>query len=417
MKTPIDITPKPRTFIERIGNKEWHLEERELDVFDDVVLWNDNPRLIAIPFQDGTDVASANELELEQALQRSRGYDNLRKSIEQIGQMESIYAWRKDDDTKYLVFEGATRVAILRELSRKRANGPEAGKHGRVKAKVLPPEFGEMERVILLARIHVRGSGVRAWGRFIEAKFIHDHVTVQTGQSKPLMSVSEMANHMEKSISWVQRLKDAYEFARHFEDHVDNDEAKVIAAREFSTLEEISKSTSIGPKLREYNNQEYDSLRAEVFDMVKNEAFSEYRDARFMKDFYEDPEKWALLKSGEKGIAKKLAAEVKTNASGIKAKIASLEQNIQRVLDRGDDHGLDDDDVEMLRRAQTLIQQNLHPGIRPFLFNLGTVTKALSEASLADVKALDAKQVGALKEAVSYFNELVQRHNPEVSAA
>lgn len=417
MKMPIDTTPKPRTFIERIGNKEWHLEERELDVFEEVVLWNENPRLIAIPFPDGMDVASANELELEQALQRSRGYDNLRKSIETIGQMESIYAWRKADDTAYLVFEGATRVAILRELSRKRANGPDAGKHTRVKAKILPPEFGEMERVILLARIHVRGSGVRAWGRFIEAKFIHDHVTVQTGQSKPLMSVSEMANHMEKSISWVQRLKDAYEFARHFEDHVDTDEAKTIAAREFSTLEEISKATGIGPKLREYNNQEYDSLRADVFDMVKNEAFSEYRDARFMKDFYEDPDKWALLKSGEKGIAKKLAAEVKTNSSGIKAKIAGLEQNIQRVIDRGDDHGLDDDDVEMLRRAQTLIQQHLHPGVRPFLFNLNTVTKALSEASLADVKALDAKQVGTLKEAVTYFNELVQRHNPAVGTA
>lgn len=151
--------------------------------------------------------------------------------------------------------------------------------------------------------------------------------------------------------------------------------------------------------------------------MVRNEAFSEYRDARFMKEFYEDPEKWAQLKSGEKGVAKKLAAEVKTSATGIKAKIAGLELHIQRVLDRGGDHDLGDDDVEALQRAQLLIQQHLHPGIRPFRIALNTVTKALSEASLADVKSLDASQVEALMEAVTYFDELVRRHNRPASAA
>jgi hypothetical protein len=415
VKKPTDTSPKPRTFVERIGGKDWYLEEVELDVFDEVALWNDNPRLLTYPFDGG--VAAASEIELEQALQRSRGYDSLRKSIEQIGQMESIYVWRKEDDHAFLVFEGSTRVAILRELTRKRADGPDAGRFRRVKAKTLPADFGELERVILLARIHVRGSGVRAWGRFIEAKFIHDHVTSQNGQSAALMSVSEMSRHMEKSVSWVQRLRDAYEFGRHFVEYVDSDDAELIAAREFSVLEEISKAAVIGPRLREYKNSDHDALRAEVFDMVRNEAFSEYRDARFMKEFYEDPEKWALLKGGEKGIAKKLAADVKTSASGIKAKIAGLEQHIQRVLDRGGDHGLGDDDVDTLQRAELLIQQHLHPGVRPFRIALNTVTKALSEASLADVKSLEANQVASLMEAVDYFNELVQRHNRPASAA
>lgn len=399
--------------MERIGGTDWQLEEHQLDVFDEVVLWNENPRLLTYLPEGGV---AASEIELEQAVQRTRGYDNLRKSIEQIGQMESIYVWRKENDTAYLVLEGATRVAILRELARKRASGPDVGRFRKVKAKVLPPEFGELERVILLARIHVRGSGVRAWGRYIEAKFIHDHVTVQNGQANSMMSVSEMARHMEKSISWVQRLRDAYEFGRRFVEHVDSDDAEQIAAREFSVLEEISKAALIGPRLREYSNKEHEPLRAEVFDMVRNEAFSEYRDARFMKEFYEDPEKWAQLKSGEKGVAKKLAAEVKTSAGGIKAKIASLEQHIQRVLDRGGDHGLGDDDVETLQRAEQLIQQHLHPGVRPFRLALNTVTKALSEASLADVKSLEPNQVAALMEAVGYFNELVQRHNRPASA-
>lgn len=405
MKTPTDLTPRARTVVERIAGKDWDLEERELDVFDEVALWNDNPRLI--PYLPVGQITS--DEELESALQRTSGYDTLRKSIDQIGQMESIYAWRKDEDSKYLVFEGATRVAILRELERKKANGPDAGKHRRVKAKILPPEFGELERVVLLARIHVRGSGVRAWGRYIEAKFIHDHVTAPDG-GKGLMQVAEMARHMEKSISWVQRLRDAYEFGRQFIQYIDSDDAQRIAVDQFSVLEEISKAAGIGPKLREYDNPDYDPLRSEVFNMVRDEAFSEYRDARFLKDFYEDPEKWAQLKSGEKGIAKKLAAEVKTNSTGIKAKIAGLEQHLQRVLDRGGDHGICEDELDALRRSQTVIEAYLHPGVRPFRIALQSVTKTLSEVSLADLKALEQKEIDDLVEAMTYFRELVLKH-------
>jgi hypothetical protein len=413
MKTT-DTTPKPRTLIERIGGKDWYLEERELDVIDEVTLWSGNPRLL--PYLAGGASGANSEEDLEAALQNTGGYDTLRRSIQLIGQMTAIYVWRKEEDHAYLVFEGATRVAILRELARARANGPEASRFRKVKAYVLPPDFGEVERVILLARIHVRGSGVRSWGRYIEAKFIHDNVTSQNGRAE-LMSVSDMARHMEKSISWVQRLRDAYEFGRHFVEHLDSEDAYKAAVREFSVLEEISKAAVIGPRLRDYKNTEHDALRGEVFDMVKNEVFSEYRDARFMKDFYEDPEKWAQLKTGEKGIAKRLAAEVNVSSSGVKAKIAAIELQLQRTLDRNDDHGLTEDDIEALQRAQGLIHQHLHPGVRPFRMALHLVTKALSEASLADVKALKADEVTALMEAVGYFTGLVGKHNPAAVAA
>jgi hypothetical protein len=414
MNKPTDTAPKPRTIVERIGGRDWYLEEHELDVFDEVALWTDNPRLLTHYFPGG--ITAASELELEEALRQSRGYDTLKKSIGDIGQMEPVYAWRKDPTTSYLVFEGATRVAILRELARKHENGSNAGRFRKVRAKVLPPDFGLMERVILLARIHVRGSGVRSWGRYIEAKFIHDNVVEVNGE-RPLMSVTEMSQHMEKSMSWVCRLRDAYEFARHFVEYVDSEDAEQLAAKEFSVLEEISKASTIGPRLRDYRNSAHDSLRGEVFDMVKNDAFSEYRDARFMKDFYDDPEKWAQLKSGEPGIAKKLAAEVKTGATGIKSKIAGIEQSVQRALDRGDDHGLTEDDVDSLVRAQQLIHSQLHPGVRPFRVALKTVTKALSEASLADVKTLEPKEFAELTEAVDYFKDLVARHNPAASSS
>ena len=38
--------------------------------------------------------------------------------LDMFGQMEPIYAWRKNDTSKFLTLEGATRVTIHRELDR-----------------------------------------------------------------------------------------------------------------------------------------------------------------------------------------------------------------------------------------------------------------------------------------------------------
>ena len=400
----VNTAPRPRIHIEKIGDTEWELAEDQIDVFKDVTLWPDNPRLLTNVPEDGF----ASEEELEAALQRTRGYDGLKRSIEDIGQMEPIYVWRSDDASKFIVFEGATRVCILRQLSRTHASGPKAGKYGRVKVKVLPPHFGARERAILLARIHVRGTGVRSWGRYIEAKFIFDNVVDQEGHHA-LMSVTEMANHMEKSVSWVQRLRDAYQFARRFVEHVDNDQAEELAADEFSTLEEISKAPIIGSRLRDYSNTEHDGLRADVFEMVRNEVFKEYRDARFLKEFHDDPEKWAQLKSGEKHIASRLASEVKTNASSIKAKIAALEQQVQRALERQETE-FNDSDIEHLERAISRIQEHVHQGVRPFRIAFKTLVRTLTEASMADVKTVRSEELAEFQEALDYFNMLVERH-------
>jgi hypothetical protein len=400
----VDTTPKPRVYLEKIGDISWELNEAQLDVLSEVTLWHENPRLLPhLPIG-----GFASEEDLEAALRLTRGYDNLRRSIEQIGQMEPVYVWRADEGSKFVVLEGATRIAILRELARKHASGPNTAKFSRVKAKVLPPHFGEKERVILLARIHVRGAGVRSWGRYIEAKFIHDNVTDKAG-GKAVMSVTDMANHMEKSISWVMRLRDAYQFALQFVQYVDDATGEQTAVREFSTLEEISKAATIGPMLRDYDNKAHDALRAEVFDMVRNEVFKEYREARFLKQFHDDPEKWALLKTGEKHIATRLAAEVKHSASSLKARIHGLEPAVDRALQR-EDHELDDDDVESLRNAMSRIQQHLHGGVERFRLDLKNVTKLLSGTTLTDVKALQPDDLTEFKQAVEYFDMLVQKY-------
>jgi hypothetical protein len=397
-----DTKPKPRVYLERIGATEWELTEAKLDI-SDVALWSANPRL-----QTSMMGGVASELELESALRLTPGYDILRRSIDEIGQMEPVYVWRADETSKYIVFEGATRVSILRELNRKYESGPKQNKFRSVRAKILPAHFGELERAILLARIHVRGTGVRAWGRYIEAKFIFDTIEDKAGQPA-LMNATDMGRYMEKSLSWVTRLRDAYKFARKFVEYIDSDEAERLAGDNFSILEELSKAPVIGTQLREFDNQNLDGLRADVFEMVRNEAFKEYRDARFIKDFHDDPDKWEQLKSGEKHIASRLAMDVKTNAGSIKTKLSAVDQQVQRAIDRKEIQ-FDDDDVESLQRAIVRIQEQIHPGVRPFRVELMNTTKMLSEASMADVKALSPQDLSDFKEAHEYFAELVSKH-------
>lgn len=397
---------KPRKYVEKIGDREWELEEIELDVHDDVILWEGNPRLQR--YLPGGAVSS--QPKMEAALQGSAGYATLLKSMDDLGQMEPIYVWRPDDSAKALVLEGATRVTILRQLDRKYVTGIKEGKFRRVKAKLLPAEFSDRERAILLARIHVRGSGVRDWGRYVEAKFVHEVVVGKDGAA-PLMNVTQMAAYMERSVSWVLRLKDAYVFALAYVRYVDEEEGEGerVAADRFSILEEMSKARTIGTMLKDYNNSNYESLRTDVFDMVRNEAFKEYRDARFLKEFHDDPEKWEQLKSGEKHVASRLALEIKSNTSSVKARIGSLGQQVRRSLDR-DEGDLGEEEAALLYRAAAQIEEHLMPDIRPFRVALRKFTTALTEASMADMKALDPGEVGEFREALEYFDQLYAKH-------
>ena len=185
--------PKPKIWREKIGERELELEEVRLEVFDEVKLWSQNPRLM--PHLGGVGVHSDDELEA--CVTQSKGYDVLHRSIRDHGQMEPVYVWRSSPESKFLVLEGATRVTILRDLARKAKATPDPDRHRYVRAKILPQDFSEADRVVLLARIHVRGSGVRSWGRFVEAKFIHDCVVSLNGQA-PLMTVTELAGYMGK---------------------------------------------------------------------------------------------------------------------------------------------------------------------------------------------------------------------------
>ncbi|MFN3213019.1 MAG: hypothetical protein ACE37M_07940 [Henriciella sp.] len=403
--TTLESLPgKPdRVHLEKIGNKDWELRELELNVNDDVALWSDNPRL-----QTTVTEAVSNELELEQALRRTPGYDQLKKSINEIGQMTPIYVQRTKTG-KYLVLEGATRVTILRELDRKYKSGKNEGVYRTVVAKVLPPEFGEKDVAILLAGIHVRGSGVRSWGRYIEAGFVYDTVVGSPG-SPPLMNQAQLAENMGRSETWVARLKSAYEFARKFIEHIDDHpNAQRLAADKFSVLEEISKARGIGPQIRDYGNSAFDDLRGEVFDMVRNNVFKEYRDARFLKEFHDDPDSWQQLTSGEEHIANKLARQVQDQNSGPKARIAGITQAVKRAIDRGDGE-FDDEDVASLQQTIDLIEDQVHDGVHPYRLALKKAARTLNKASRADVLDLSASDIAEFRDAYEYFDGLVSKH-------
>lgn len=395
--------PKPKIFREKIGFNEFELREEKIDVFDEIVLWDGNPRLQ--PYLVEGNIVS--EAQLEEKLRVTSGYDALRKSIEAIGQLEPIYVWKREDMAKYIVYEGATRVTILRELSLKHSGKPDEVRFRRVIVKVLPEEFTEEERVILLAGIHVRGTGVRSWGRYIEAKFIYDHVTPQNGK-KAVTTVRELARHMGKSDSWVSRLKDAYEFARRFVEFADSDDAHALAVQHFSTLEEISKATGFGVLVRDYNNNEMDTLRTDVFDMVKHDVFKEYRDARFIKNFHDDPEKWAQLKSHEKFIANKLASEEKVGTASLRGKIEGLPAHIARTVDR-DPLALDESDLENLQKSVRELASRLND-VGQFRLQLKEFSSALQSASLADIKAVTPAEYNELKEGMADFQARLDKH-------
>lgn len=400
----LDHRPTPTYFREKIGDKEYQLEEVALDVFEEVALWSRNPRLR--PFM--AERPAESEEDMEQIFRRTRGYDGLRKSIEDIGQLEHIYVWKTADMQKYLALEGGTRVTIKRELSLKYAGNPKEGQLRKVKAKILPPEFSELDRVVLLARIHVRGSGVRDWGRFIEAEFIYENTTPLNGRSA-VMGISEMARYMGKSISWVSRLKDAYEFVGQYVDYLDSPDARRKAVGHFSILEEIIKSSKFGPRLKG-DTPEAEALRHEVFEMVGHDVFMEYRDARHMREYFDDPEKWQRLKTLERHVANQLANEVRAaGPTTLKGKISGLYGQVQRALDRDPD-ALDQDDLEELQRCADLLASKVAADVGPFRLKLQTFIKALSNVTLEEIKRVTPEEFQALMEGMDDFTARLRKH-------
>jgi hypothetical protein len=200
------------------------------------------------------------------------------------------------------------------------------------------------------------------------------------------------------------------QFKEHIdEDHIGDEPIDRFTAKNFSVLEEISKARVIGSQLKDYSNPSYDKLREEVFSMVRNHAFKEYRDARFLKEFHDDPDAWDQLKSGEEHVANKLARNIETKSSSPKVKIAGLTQVLKRAVDRGEGD-FDDDDVAELQKAIDIIEDQVHDGVHPYRLAIKKAARTLNKASRADVRDLSADDLNEFKDAYAYFMGLVDAH-------
>ena len=392
------FNPVSDFYLERIGEQEYRFVAEELDVFNDVRLWNENPRLIPY-LTEGVQ----EEDELEATLKQTSGYDALKKSIEDLGQLEPIYVW-PGNGPKHLVIEGATRVTVLRDLYRRYEGKPNRSRYQRVKVKVLPQQFSQRETAILLARIHVRGSGVRNWGRYVQAKFIYEQVEGDSAQ----FNLTDIAAHMGKSTSWASRLNDAYKFAKQFVDFVDDNDAEKLALDHFSTLEEISKSAGFGPRVKA-NTSDGEQLREEVFEMVKHDVFKEYRDARHMAQYYDDPEKWNVLKSLERHAAHDIANQLRAGQTGIHGRISELHGQIGRALGRNEE--FDDDEVNELQNCVDILASQT-AGIGAFRLRLGQFIHGLRSASLEDIESVARDEFEDLEKGLEDFTHRLRLYSP-----
>ena len=159
--------------------------------------------------------------------------------------------------------------------------------------------------------------------------------------------------------------------------------------------------------MRDYDNPESAELRAEVFDMVSSGVFKEYRDARFMKRFHDDP---AQLKTHEPDIANKLAAEEKKGAGNLSARIRALPFQVGRALDRTPD-AVDETAVEALDRAARMIEEQVAEA-PVFRIRLQALTKALSNATLKEIKDVQEDEFAALTEALEDLRDRLHKHAP-----
>jgi hypothetical protein len=64
----------------------------------------------------------------------------------------------------------------------------------------------------------------------------------------------------------------------------------------------------------------------------------------------------------------------------------------------------------MLREAATIIDDHLHPGVRPFRIALKKAVAALNDISRSDMLSLTGQEVNEFLDAVSYFETMRQQH-------
>jgi hypothetical protein len=143
--------------------------------------------------------------------------------------------------------------------------------------------------------------------------------------------------------------------------------------------------------------------------MVHHGVFTEYRDARFMREFYEDSEKWALLKTFEPGIANRLAKEISAGTSNLGTRITNLPEAIKKTLVAKPD-ALNTEHLEQLHESVQTLASYLTDS-SSFRMQLTSFKKSLKKATIEDLEAITVTELDEVITSIQRVRALANQPN------
>lgn len=171
---------------------------------DAIILDKENPRLRFSQIEKG--LKKWHEQEIEEAIRESLQFNKLLDSIRQYGVKDPIWL-HHIGDSKYEVVEGNMRVLALRLLSKSKTAPPSGITYGKVQAHIIPEKT---DKVAIEIQKAILQTGKNPWGAFNEAAHIFGL------HAKHKMGISEIANMLGKSMSYIRNEIDNFQFYLEF---------------------------------------------------------------------------------------------------------------------------------------------------------------------------------------------------------
>ena len=311
---------------------------------DEIKLWAENPRIAHIVAR--FDKAPTDE-DLMAAIKESGKhiYADLRRDIEKFGQSVPVFVkplYREGKKVESaIVYEGATRVAVLKELHKR---DPANGKFATVKAYMLPDNFSDKNLAILLANYHVKRALHRnPWDRYQIGSFLYREIEVEQR-----FTGTEMAEQMGMSPGWVSRHLVIYRFALEYRDFLESEQglsahdAETQTAEKLSLLEEAWKVKAFRDRF-----DDDDEAKPTLFKWVFEKKFTDHRKIRAIDEIYANEHIRSEVDSG--GAA---AGDDVANRMG---NAHPLHEDLDRIIKRAKEISLSDLDAVDLRRVDAAI--------------------------------------------------------------
>jgi len=274
---------------------------------DDIRLWPENPRIRHILARiEGF----ASEEDVMAAIRASapKTYRDLHKDIEKFGQSVPVFVKSEHRDGGQVqvatVYEGATRVTILKELHRRY---PRESRFLCVKTYMLPDSFSDQQLAILLANYHVKRALHRnPWDRYQIGAFLYEEID-RTGR----FTGQEMAEVMGMSPSWVSRHLTIYRFALEYRDELEATYGCTATDAESETADKLSLLEEAW-KVKRFRDRFDDDPDAKptLFKWVHEGKFTDHRKIRAIDDVYADERARREVEAGGTEAGDQVAARL-----------------------------------------------------------------------------------------------------------